>query len=208
MAFTTMSIIVNVQICLRHKLSFAIVLIIIIIFGVYIVQQQKIKLGIKKNLQNMKNNYDYNNLKGIGIRNSKSIIIMIKIKGYNAMVYDSQQIDVNIILFYIFGYDFTSNRFEKENELEFKFKNENVDCGDLFNEIICFDNGLYGSVLSQQVSLQTRAPHPTLFDFGAKDRALLENNYLKCVFTNKNRNTKKKTQASPNKEMEHVQYLT
>ena len=184
--FTTMSIIVNVSISLQHEISITIVLTIIMIFFIYIIQQQ-IKLGMEQkfqNIQNIQNNYDYDNLQGID-RNyiSKSIdSILIGIEGNDAIIYDLHQIDLIIILFYVFEYDITNNRFEKENELEFKFKNKNAHCGNLFDEIICFDNKFYRSVLSQQAPSLTVTSRPILFDFDAKDKGSLEDNYRKCIF--------------------------
>ena len=101
--FTTMSIIVNVSISLQHEISITIVLTIIMIFFIYIIQQQ-IKLGMEQkfqNIQNIQNNYDYDNLQGID-RNyiSKSIdSILIGIEGNDAIIYDLHQIDLIIILF-------------------------------------------------------------------------------------------------------------
>ena len=71
----------------------------------------------------------------------KSVVIGIRlwvvIEEYTVIKCNKQQID-------LIGYhhDIIKTRFEKEklNELEFKFKNKNVNCGDAFNEIIYFDN--------------------------------------------------------------------
>ena len=140
---TAMKSIVNVNISSLCEISIAIVLSSIMIFLVYIFLKsfkttEIIQLAVQEKFQNVLNNSNYDNLNGIHY--NLHLINSMKVR-INVISYNKQQI--NLIAILLCG--ITKNRFEKENlnELEFKFKNKNVDRDNLLNDIFftILDNG-------------------------------------------------------------------
>ena len=142
-------------------------------------------------LQNKKNNHHYmitTMILLIIAQNSIGPIAKsVRIEGYDIVMYDSQQIYLIIIPFYVF--------FEKVLQI-INLKKMNCDLNlnlkiQMSIVVIClmklffFDNEFDGGVLSP-ISYTTLAQRVITFDFNEKGIRLPSNNVFQCVFTMNN----------------------
>ena len=180
---STFTIIVNIIISSRNKIL--IISINILIFLIYIdynKSYQKIKQKIPKETQlAMHENNNHNNVNIVNYWLNRINQMTAGMEGYELI-----QIDAIIILSYVFVYDTVNNAFDNENELEFEFQNETIDCGDFFNGMISFNNGFDYSALSPPKLFSTPAPRPIIFNFNGTVIGLHGNDVLECIFSANN----------------------
>ena len=86
-------------------------------------------MEIEKKLQNTQNSEKYYDVHGVHYNPDPVDAIAVGIEGYDVMNDNLEQINIIILLLHVFGYNIVNNRFEKETNLKFEFKNKNVNCG-------------------------------------------------------------------------------
>ena len=93
----------------------------------------KAAINGRENFEHTENTFNYDNTHDS---------MRVGIEKNEPMSYDLQQKELIVISLYVFGYNIMYNGVDKGNEIEFKFENKNADCGEFFETIVVFDNGL------------------------------------------------------------------
>ena len=142
------------------------------------IQQEQIQL--EENFQNIPKNDNYDNVNThYTIKYSLYPTAITNEKICGVMGYNLRQINLILVLLYLFEYDITNNGFVKENELEFEIQNENA-------LIIFFSNRFDCDTLSQSTPSPTVDQCRRIFDFNKIGTKLCANHVLECVFNGNN----------------------
>ena len=152
-----------------------------------VIQQPGEHLAGGKNLQNKQNSNNCQSINTI-IQFEFNWSKKSGIEGYDGKGDGLQQIDLIIILFYVFKNDIANVEFENENKVQFKFENENVVTGDFCIEIIVFDSEFDCCVSSPSISSQAILSRcipqrPGALNFNEKSIRWSENDVLECINT-------------------------